>query len=411
MTGERTMSEKILFVDDEPGVLEGFRRLLHKEFSLDTAVSARDALAAIASAEQDPYAVIVSDMRMPEMDGVQFLSRVRIVSGDSVRIALTGYADIQAASSAVNEGAIFRFLTKPCDKEVLAKALTAALVQHRLVVAEKELLEKTLRGSVKVLTDMLSLVNPAAFSRGVRVGKYVQHIVKQLHLNTPWQFEVAGMMSQLGCVILDTETLEAVYAGKRLSAAEQARYDTHASVAGELLSNIPRLEAVAHMIAKQDSAPPSSSAGVDLQQDPVALGAQILKVAIAYDQLLNGGSSHEKSLSRLLSRPEQFAPVVVNALANLEGETQGMEARKCLISELQCDMVLQADVRTRDGILLIAKATRISHALLARLRNFLQRDPISGSVLVHLPQRASTGPVIVLNPSEAAAGIPDRFQK
>src|SRR5579863_6159002 len=283
------MSDKILFVDDEPGVLEGYRRLLHKGFSVDTALGAGDGLAAIAAVREDPYAVIVSDMRMPEMDGVQFLSRVRVISADSVRIALTGYADIQTASNAVNEGAIFRFLTKPCEKEVLAKALTAGIIQHQLVVAERELLEKTLRGSVKVLTEVLSLVNPAAFSRGVRIGKYVQHIVKELQLNTPWQFEVAGMMSQLGCVTLDTETIEAVYAGTRLSAEEQARYDTHAGVAAQLLSNIPRLEAVARMIAKQDSAPPYSSAGVDLKQDPVALGAQILRVAIAYDQLLSSG--------------------------------------------------------------------------------------------------------------------------
>ena len=131
------MSDKILFVDDEPGVLEGYRRLLHKEFSVETAVGAQDGLTAIAAAQEDAYAVIVSDMRMPEMNGVQFLSRVRTISADSVRIALTGYADIQTASNAVNEGSIFRFLIKPCEKEVLARALTAGLVQHGLVIAEK----------------------------------------------------------------------------------------------------------------------------------------------------------------------------------------------------------------------------------------------------------------------------------
>ena len=379
------MSDKILFVDDEPGVLEGYRRLLHKGFSVDTALGAGDGLAAIADAREDPYAVIVSDMRMPEMDGVQFLSRVRVISADSVRIALTGYADIQTASNAVNEGAIFRFLTKPCEKEVLAKALTAGVVQHQLVVAERELLEKTLRGSVKVLTEVLSLVNPAAFSRGVRVGKYVQHIVKELQLNTPWQFEVAGMMSQLGCVTLDTETIEAVYAGRRLSAEEQARFDTHASVAGELLSRIPRLEAVARMIAQQDSALPASAAGVDLKQDPVALGAQILKVAIAYDQLLSAGNGQGESLRRLRSRPEQFVGMVVDALANLELEARPMEVRMCSLSDLECEMVLQEDVRTAAGMLLVAKGTQINYALLARLRNFLRRSTISGTVLVHVP--------------------------
>jgi response regulator RpfG family c-di-GMP phosphodiesterase len=404
------MSKKILFVDDEPGVLEGYRRLLHKEFSVETVLSAEEGLAAIAAAGEDPYAVIVSDMRMPKMDGAQFLARVRIVSPDSVRIALTGYADIQTASHAVNEGALFRFLTKPCEKEVLAKALTAGLLQHGLVVAERELLEKTLRGSVKVLTEVLSLVNPAAFSRGVRIGKYVQHMVKEMQLNTPWQFEIAGMMSQLGCVTLDTQTIEAVYAGKRLSAEEQARYDTHASVAEGLLSNIPRLEAVAHMIAKQDSAPPSSPAGIDLKRDPVALGAQILKVAIAYDQLLSGGTSHQESLTNLRSRPEQFARLVVDALANLQMEPGRMEARTCTLSELECEMVLQEDVRTADGTLLIAKGTKVSHAVLARLQNFLHREPIPGTVQVHVPDRSlGTRPTILCSANEVVS--PATFSK
>ena len=377
------MSERILFVDDEPDVLQGYRRLLHKEFLIDIAVGAGDGLAAIANARDDPYAVVVSDMRMPEMNGVQFLSRVRTIFPDSTRIALTGYADMQTAINAVNEGAIFRFLTKPCEKEVLAKALTAALVQHRLVIAEKELLEKTLSGSVKLLTEVLSLVNPAAFSRGIRIGNYVQHIVHGLQLNTSWQFEMAAMMSQLGCVTLDTETIEAVYAGKRLSSEEQARYDAHPKIAGELLSNIPRLEAVARMIAQQDSVLPLAEN--DLRKDAIIMGAQILKVAIAYDQLANGGNSHEEAVNRLRARPEQFAREIVEALSKWQPQRRRMETRHCQISELECGMVLQQEVRTAHGVLLVAKGQQITYALRTRLRNFLQRNAVSGAVLVHIP--------------------------
>ncbi|PYX95051.1 MAG: hypothetical protein DMG71_10630, partial [Acidobacteria bacterium] len=132
------MSEKILFVDDEPAVLEGYKRLLHKEFSIDTAVGGVEGLTAIA--QRGPFAVVISDLRMPGMDGVQFLSKVRTASPDTVRMALTGYADIDSAINAVNEGSIFRFLTKPCPKETLAKAVTAGLMQYRLITAEKELL-------------------------------------------------------------------------------------------------------------------------------------------------------------------------------------------------------------------------------------------------------------------------------
>jgi hypothetical protein len=158
------------------------------------------------------------------------------------------------------------------------------------------------------------------------------------------------------------------------------------------------------MIAKQDSAPPYSPAGVDLKQDPVALGAQILRVAIAYDQLLSSGSGHEESLNQLLSRTKEFARMVVDALANLELETQRMEVKRCLISELECDMVLQEDVRTTTEMLLVAKGTQISYALLARMRNFLRRDPISGTVLVHVPHKASAGPAVLPKANEAAAG-------
>ena len=76
------------------------------------------------------------------------------------------------------------------------------MAQYRLVCAEKELLEKTLRGTVYVLTEVLSVVSPAAFSRAMRVRRYVQHIVTRLALGNPWKFEVAAMMSQLGCVTL-----------------------------------------------------------------------------------------------------------------------------------------------------------------------------------------------------------------
>ena len=83
--------------------------------------------------------------------------------------------------------------------------------------------------------------------------------------------------------------------------------------------------------------------------------------------------------------PNSSLRIVVDALANLELETRAMEVRMCSISELECEMVLQEDVRTADGMLLVAKGTRISYALLARLRNFLRRSTISGTVLVHVP--------------------------
>jgi CheY-like chemotaxis protein len=379
------MNEKILFVDDEPAVLDGYRRLLHKDFNVDTAVGGNEGLAAITASKEKPYHVVVSDIRMPGMNGIEFLSSVRVIAPDTVRMALTGNSDMRNAVDAVNEGSIFRFLTKPCDKIVLSKALTAGLIQYRLVVAEKELLEKTLSGSIKVLTEVLSLVNPAAFSRALRIRNYVQHIASKLQLDGAWRFEVAAMMSQLGCVTLDTETIEAVYAGKELSSDEQARFDAHPSVASDLLSNIPRLEAISQMIALQNSIGTLRSKDMTQGEEVVSTGAQILKTAIVYDRLRQAGSSHHEALSNLRQRPNEFDRCIVDALVNVDAPKMRMEVKTCPVTDLQCNMTLQEDLRTDSGLLLVAKGQLITFALLMRIKNFARKQFGCRSVLVQVP--------------------------
>jgi DNA-binding NtrC family response regulator len=151
------MSDRILLVDDDSHVLDGYRRSLSRDFLVETAAGPDEALPLIE--KNGPFAVIVSDMRMPGMSGIQLLGAVKSISPETVRIILTGNADMETAIDAINEGNIFRFLIKPCAHEVMAKTLTAALVQYRLVTAEKQLLEQTLSGSIQVLTEVLSLVN------------------------------------------------------------------------------------------------------------------------------------------------------------------------------------------------------------------------------------------------------------
>ena len=190
------MDEKILCVDDELNLLLSLQRQLRKQFHIDSALGPEKALAAIE--REAPYAVVVSDLQMPGMNGLELLARVKELSPESVRIMLTGQADLETAIAAVNQGNIFRFLTKPCSAEELAHTLTAALEQHRLVTAERNLLENTLHASVKVLTEVLSLVHPAAFSRASRIHRYVRHMAAVRKLPDAWQFEVAALLSQVG---------------------------------------------------------------------------------------------------------------------------------------------------------------------------------------------------------------------
>jgi YesN/AraC family two-component response regulator len=134
------VGDKILFVDDEVSVLEGYKRLLRLDFSVDTAVGGYAGMAAMKA--NGPFAVVVSDMRMPDMNGVEFLAQVRQKSPQSVRMLLTGHSDFEAAIEAVNRGNIYKFLTKPCNKPTLMAALESGLTLYRESREQRELAEK-----------------------------------------------------------------------------------------------------------------------------------------------------------------------------------------------------------------------------------------------------------------------------
>jgi len=374
------MAEKILLVDDDSNILDGYRRSLSREFLIETAMGGEQALKLVA--DNGPYAVVVSDMRMPGMDGIQLLSKIKAQSPDTIRVMLTGNAEIETAVNAINEGSIFRFLTKPCSKETMAKTLTAALVQYRLVTAERQLLEQTLSGTVHVLTDVLSLVNPTAFSRAERARRYIHHIVTSMKLGNPWQYEVAAMMSQLGCVTLAPETIEAVYSGEKLSSNEQAQYDAHPSVAYGLLSKIPRLEPIAWMIEHQNR--PVREVDESERSD-MRMGAEILRLTLAYEQLIHKGTSRTEAAHRLASQNKGFSPEFFEALVTLDPNAENGEIRKCRIDELSPGMIIQEEMRTGEGALVVSKGQEVTPPLTLKLKNFHARRMIAGDVTVSMP--------------------------
>jgi len=175
---EKRMSEKILFVDDDENLLASYQRQLRNKFPLAIASGGDHGLRLIAS--EGPFAVIVSDFRMPGMDGVQFLAKAREAAPATVRILLTGYADLQTAVEAVNRGNIFRLLNNPCPLEILAESLAGGARQYQLINAERELLEKTLKGTIQVLGNVLSMLNPEAFGRTARITRYVREIAAKM---------------------------------------------------------------------------------------------------------------------------------------------------------------------------------------------------------------------------------------
>ena len=145
------MKDKVLLVDDDAMVLAGLKRQLRNQFSIDTALSGEEALQRLR--ENGPYAVIVSDFMMPGMNGVEFLSQVKESNPETIRMMLTGTADMPTAIKAVNEGNIFQFHPKPCPTETLSKAIQSGLTHYNKTIADQYQLRK-----VKVSLAQASLV-------------------------------------------------------------------------------------------------------------------------------------------------------------------------------------------------------------------------------------------------------------
>ncbi|MGB9074747.1 MAG: HD domain-containing phosphohydrolase [Terriglobales bacterium] len=376
----RNDKPRILFVDDDPLALEGLSRSVYREFKADLAEGPEAGLKKVKN--DGPYIVVVSDMRMPVMDGAEFLSRVRTLARDSIRVMLTGYADAESAMRAVNEGRIFRFLNKPVAAEDLTLTLRACVAQYDLLRREKELLEKTLAGTIRVLSEVLQLANPVAFNKGARICQYVRHIAGKLCLSDTWQYEIAAMLSELGCLTLTPDLLEAIHAGEALTPEHEKRYSQHPQIAHDLLARIPRLELVADMILQQKEVPTSLSRSLSPDAESVRRGAQMLRVSLAFDRLLSTGSERQDALLALSRDPAGYDGDMVAALADFRLSRGPTELRPVDVRDLRPGMILNQNLRSTTGVLLAAKGHEVSNALVKAVHNFVENGTVNGKVLV-----------------------------
>jgi hypothetical protein len=237
---------------------------------------------------------------------------------------------------------------------------------------------------MQVLTEVLSLVNPAAFSRAERARRYIHYIVIKMNLGNPWQYEVAAMMSQLGCVTLAPETVEAVFNGEELTPAEQAQYDAHPRVAYDLLSKIPRLEPIAWMIEHQTHPLPEAGPG-DFETPDMRRGAGILRLILAYEKLIHKGASRNEAAHTLALQNKNFSPEFFHALVELDPNAEEGEIRKCRIELLTPGMIVQQEVRTHEGVLLISKGQEVTPPLILKLKNFHARHVVAAEVTISMP--------------------------
>lgn len=403
-----TVMPRILCVDDEPHVLDGLARTLRRHFDVTLAEGGDAGLDRVE--REGPFAVVVSDQRMPGTDGVTFLSRVREVAPDTVRILLTGYADTAAAMAAVNRGAVFRFLSKPIETAELLQTLNLAAEQHRLITAERVLLERTLHGSIKAIIDVLALVNPAGFGRALRAKETVAALSAAVGGIDGWQVEVAAMISQVGAAAVSAgAALPSPPAPGAMPQLESATVGRLSRIAADMVASIPRMEEVHAMLTHQDLRYDGSNApSPGPREQAIPLGARMLKVAFDLDVLEAQGMARPAAVQVMRDRWGWYDPQLLDVLAPRGGSgaapsvspapaaapapapTRQEAAPTHVLREVEMrmleeGMILDEEVRTRGGRVLIARGQAATWEAIRQVKGSFGFTELRQSVRVREP--------------------------
>ncbi len=378
------MTGKVLIVDDEMSILLALERKL---FGLHTVFKADNGIEGLKILERKgPFAVIITDYKMPQMNGLQLLEKAAKEAPETVRVMLTGHADIDIAMEAINKGNIFRFLTKPCGDQELLQVVNAAVQQYQLITAERELLQNTLTGSIRLLTDLFSAVQPDCFARAGNISRLAKRVAVRAGITKTWEIEMAALLSQIGTITLPEELIYKRLSGQGLTDREEMLFMSHPQIGSSFIANIPRLEEIARAVQFQfrgfdGSGPPDEA----LQGEKIPLLARILKLVQDYEYHYEIENIAMRSLKRLKASSWLYDPKL---LAALEAEILNIEdgyhylVRQVDIFGLESGMILADGVHDQFGALLISRGTVITDVLKTRLINYNQVGKIENSLKV-----------------------------
>lgn len=356
----------VLCVDDEQKVLEGLELNLGFDYDLRIANGGEAGLEVLRA--NPGCAVIISDMRMPGMNGAQFLAAARELTPDTTRMLLTGFSDISETIAAINDGGIFRFLSKPTAPEALKRAVDDGIRQWELIQSEKVLLEQTLHGAAEALVEALEIASPVAFSRARRIESGCRHVAIEVGLEPVWEVALAGLLVRLGWIAIPPDTVDSLLAGKELTASDRSMFEGAYATSVRLVGRIPRLGGVAAII--EGARDPSGTLDA----------STVVRTVSEFDQLCGLGHSASKALKEL---DGSYPREVLIALNSWEGAGD-TTIQEIGLHGLVTGMVAEIDIVTRTGTLLVRSGTDITETVIQRLRNFANSQGIDEPVTVSI---------------------------
>ena len=410
----------VLCVDDEPHVLSALRRALRSPgLQVHTADSGAQALALLA---QRPVNVVISDMRMPGMSGTELLTQVQQLHPDTVRVVLTGQADLGSTIAAINRGSIFRYLQKPWDDEELRQVVAQGLERQSLELERRRLLALTqqqnealrdanalleqrvaertaaLAGavdrlkhthitSIQVFSNLLEQRSGRLLGHGRRVADMARRIGQAMELpeESLQELRLAGLLHDIGLIGLPDHVLQRP-AG-RLSGNDLVLYRQHPAAGESYLMALDEMQGVAALIRAHHERHDGLGFPDGCSGPGIPLGSRILAVADAYDSmqhsLLVDGDATAADARTLVrhSRGTQFDPEVVDVFLHITetGRPRHADDLHLHTSQLKPGMVLAAYLLSAQGMLMLTPGQRLSEALIQRIREFEARE---GSTLV-----------------------------
>lgn len=357
--------KKVLCVDDEPLVLEGLMLHLGRRYEVLTATGGEAALALLD--EHRDCAVILSDMRMPGMDGATLLAEARGRVPDATRMLLTGHTDIAGTAAAVNKGLLFRFLTKPCPAPELLDAFAAAVEQHRLITAERVLLRETLFGSILALSELMAVLAPDSVGRATRVQRLVTEVARALGWEERWQVELAAILSQSARATVPVALLAKRDRGERLDEDEVRMVDEAPLVAARLVGHVPRIDEVRQILLGLRS----PKGGLISMPLVVRHGIDLLRAVEDYVDACALGDTQDVALATLASHHGRYSDDVLEALAKVEADhSVDTEVVEVSVDALRPGMVVLDDVRLSSGVLLLPKGSAVTRGFVEHARYF-----------------------------------------
>jgi len=365
------MLPRVLFVDDDRSLLLEIQRVFRGRLDVVTATSGEEALE--LAGRFPPCAVIVADMHMPGMNGIDLLQAFERHSRETTRIMLTGQADLETAMEAVNCGNVFRFLTKPISPKALEATVEAGVQQYNLVTAERVLLEETLSGSIQTLVDLLSVFDPKAFGRSQQVRDYCLRLAAQLGLSAPWDLGLAASLAQIGALAIPLELHARRNRGEALSAQEAQVFARIPEYGARMVGRIPRLQSVARIVLYATKAFNGEGHPMDgVAGDQLPLEARILKVATDFVEGMRLRKAWPVVVAQMGLAEGCYDPWVLEALETVlepsRGVTVELPQEFLRVDDLETGMVLCADLASSDGVVQLSAGTRLSGFHLEKLR-------------------------------------------